>query len=305
MNIAYIILAYKLPNQLANLVKRIIDKENECFIHIDKRVNIKLFLSEISNILTKEESQRVHFIKRRNTYWGHYNCVNATLDGLQMVVKSKNLFDYVYFLSGQDYPIKKNEQIYEFLKKNSNKSFMQYFSLPQSFWPNGGFDRLNRYYLYLFGKLYVFPPLEMPISRKQWLTSALFSLIFTKKRVLPYNLQAYGGMFYFCLHISAVNHILDFVIKHPGYKKFHIHTFIPEEIFYQTILLNANKEITDNIVNFLPTYMNWNREPLPAVMNNTDIDILFKSEQLFARKFDANIDNEIIQLIDQQILGIK
>ena len=53
----------------------------------------------------------IYFLKRHTCYWGDFNIVKATCEGIKEIVKSGINFDYAILLSGQDYLIKSTTQI--------------------------------------------------------------------------------------------------------------------------------------------------------------------------------------------------
>ena len=64
MKIAFIILAYKYPDQLGRLIRKLISKNSFFYLHIDKRSNLSIFKSEIAklNNLTK-----INLLPRQNS----------------------------------------------------------------------------------------------------------------------------------------------------------------------------------------------------------------------------------------------
>lgn len=91
-------------------------------------------------------------------------------------------------------------------------------------------------------------------------------------------------------------------------KKLFIYSNCSDELFVQTILYNSNfknKLYTneengyDNMRKIL-----WenNNSGSPYVWKNEDFNNLANSRALFARKFDSQIDNEIINLIANYVV---
>ena len=159
MKVAYIVLAHKYPEQIIRLIDRLSTENTSFFIHIDKRVDDKIFQQIVSGI---SYIQNVFFLKRHRCYWGDFSIVDATIEGFKEIFDKNISFDWLILLSGQDYPIKSNSQIEEFLRKNEEKSFVDYFPLPRpenmpTKWTNGGFDRLNYWHFCIFNQRFVFP----------------------------------------------------------------------------------------------------------------------------------------------------
>ena len=285
MKIAYIIHAYKLPSQLAQLVNSLISPDTYFFIHIDKKVEVLPFQQALAN------NKNVIWVKREYSNWGTVNCVQAVLNALFEALNHKEKFEYFYCLSGQDYPIKTPAYIESFFEKNKNMDFIKYTSLPNSSWKAGGTHRYNRFHFI--------------ISKNRYIRRIVNAInFFLPRRKIPYNLKPFGGEFYLGLSRKSVAYLYDFIKNHPLYTPFFKYTYIPEEIFFQTILLNGPEEIINNINNGVLTYVDWNnpKAGLPAVLTSGDFKKLKSSNMLFARKFDISKNSEILKMIDNELL---
>ena len=77
--------------------------------------------------------------------------------------------------------------------------------------------------------------------------------------------------------------------------------FIPDELFFQTILVNS--ELRNRIVNDDLRYIRWSATGSgPEVLLVDDFDRLRHTESLFARKFDQGADGRILDLIEEHLL---
>ena len=101
--------------------------------------------------------------------------------------------------------------------------------------------------------------------------------------------RAYGGGAYWCLEKSLVHYVHGFLRANPEYVRFFEHVFVPDELFFQTIIMNS--ELRDTVENDNLRYLDWSREPAPAVFAEDDLPALLGSGALFARKFDETIDS--------------
>jgi Core-2/I-Branching enzyme len=142
MKIAYIVLAHQLPNQFVRLVHRLQTDNAAFFIHIDKKTDRETYRKMISPLLHYEN---IYFIERLPRYYGDFNHLRATLNGIRQILDSGMHFDYVVLLTGQDYPIKNNRIIEKTLQEGGACSYMEYFKLPSEHWEgeNGGIDRIK------------------------------------------------------------------------------------------------------------------------------------------------------------------
>ena len=299
MRIAYIILAHKYPEQLVRLVSRLNTETASFFIHIDQKTDDAIYhrmvtcLSGFSN---------VYFIKRYKYYWAEFGSIDATLEGIKEVLNKKIPFDYVSLLTGQDYPIKTNKQIEEFLQKNQGKSFIAYEALPRSMWGgNGGFDRINYWHFRVFNKRVSFPPKPSPYSRVSLLRSILnVSLPFRRK--FPQGFKPFGGYPYWSLSRECVEYIIGFANSNHRFVDFFKYVHAPDEMFFQTIILNS--PIKEGVIRDNLRYVSWPKAHSghPKTLTKNDFDLIAKSTKLFARKFDITEDEDILNMIDQKIL---
>ncbi|MEO1186600.1 MAG: hypothetical protein AAFX46_18790, partial [Cyanobacteria bacterium J06636_27] len=81
------------------------------------------------------------------------------------------------------------------------------------------------------------------------------------------------------------------------YKK----TFIPEESFIQTVLVNS-KQFNLYNSNFRYTDFTASRHGHPRILTTKDFSPLTQANVHFARKFDMNVDSTVLDKLDRRIL---
>ena len=310
MVINYIILAHKEPEQVRRLVERLYGPQTFFYIHIDRNVDSTPFESLLST------QERVYFLpkeKRVDSSWGRPGIVEAALNGIFEVVKD-NRFGYTVLASGQCYPIKSNAYIHSFLKENYGYNFIEGFPLPDPRWP-ASHKRLRHYTFFMSTKKDDFVTVP-PFSDLTWkaffephtlrkygkviLRQPLQSLALFKKRRFRKYLKAYGGMMWWALPLETLKFIRRFVLENPGYLKYHLHTLIPDEIFFQTIVHNYFGNVYPPV-----TYVSWPTgcsASSPEILTTDHLHILKEKSELFARKFDGNVDSRVLDLIDTELL---
>jgi hypothetical protein len=231
--------------------------------------------------------------------------INAALRGLAGILEDRN-FKRIILISGQDYPIKPNDFIFNFFESNSEKNFISYFKLPYKEWDNGGMSRIENYHFRILGNKFTYPPLGEPIHLYSKLFYSLLKLRFRKPRQFPEALQSYGGFTWWRITDKAAREILNFVDRRPDYLKFHKYTQVVDEIFFQTILLNSkNDSLVNSIVNNDLTFIKWIQgNAHPEIITSDDFEALRSSDVLYARKFDTNIEARILDLIDEKLLSL-
>lgn len=285
MKIAYIISAYKYPEQLIRLIDRLNTDRAHFFVHLDKKTDDQIYFHLVDRL---KHLPNVHFLERHKCYWGDFGHVKASIKGIKEIFKNNISFDYAVLLTGQDYPIKSNSQIESFFHQNEGKSFIQYFALPFEVWPKGGLDRIENWHLNLFNK----------------------HLTIRGKRKFPNGLKPFGGSSYWCLSRECVQYIYDFVNHNEDYVRYFNSVYIPDEIFFQTILLNS--PFKDNLINHSLRYTKWapktaslKERGSPKILGKNDFEEMANSQNLFARKFDLTKDADVLDLIDEKLLSVN
>jgi Core-2/I-Branching enzyme len=275
--LAYIVSAYKNLDQLARLVGRLTTEGSVVYVHVDKKTDD----AEHRRLeRTLAGWPRVHLLERHVCHWGGFGHVQATLKGIDALLASGSDFDHVVLLTGQDYPIKPLAEIERFFAEHRGTSFMAYNELPSKSWsPRGGLDRVEYRHLRWRGHHVRLP----------W------------KRPFPAGVRPYGGGAYWNLSRACVEHVARFAESRPDVVDFFRRVDIPDEIFFQTVLMNS--ELADSVVNDNLRHIDWTRGPRPALLEAGDLPALGASPKLFARKFDVLHDADILDLIDTELLG--
>jgi hypothetical protein len=295
--IAYNLSVHKNPQQVSRLMHSIYSSEDFYYIHLFG-VDSKKKRKEWMDYLKSFEKSNVSFIFKHSNVWGTFDQVKATIDAMEHF---KN-FNYSYFinLSGQCYPIKSIRSIKETLSKN-RCSYM-HFNKMLSY---SEYEKDKKIYCppttkfhYRFEYCYYPIPNWGPIRFLKGLrnvrkdTNLFIKTPRLNKEMLD-SFDLYVGSSYFCLYKDHVRYILDFVKNNPDYTKLFSTVLIPNEHFFQTILLNSSHK--SQIVNDDLRYLIW---PGPKILCTEDINDILNSEKLFARKFDMEIDSNILDILD-------
>ena len=306
VRIAYIILAHRYPDHLIRLIERLSADGARFFVHIDKKAPAEVSRRVIEAF---RPAPHVHLVPRHRVVWGRFGVVQATLEGIGEIVRRRFACDFGILLSGQDYPIKSNAQIFDYLAHHKGQSFLDYERLPSPRrWlnENGGLNRIE-YWHFRVGDL----PLEFPrpfpahtaagrIAARAW---AGLCRAFPRKRTLPNGLVPYGGSAFWCLTGACLRYVYDFSLRHRNVARFFRYVDVPDEVFFQTIVMNSayrHAVINDNL-----RYVAWPKLPAahPEILGEDDFERIVTSGKLFARKFDPAHSARLLEMIDQRIGG--
>lgn len=281
MTIGYVVSAYKLPSQLVRLVRRLRSDGSHFVVHVDGKTDRRTF-EEMAD--GTRGLGCVDFVERHVCHWGGFGHVRATLKGIERLYADGIPFDYVVLLTGQDYPLRRTGEIEQYLDEADGRSFMSYWPLPHEGWAGrGGLDRVERWHVVRGRGAHAAIP---------WFG-----------RRLPGDLEPWGGGPYWCLSRQVTDHVDAYVRAHPELIRFFEHAWIPDELFFQTIVLNS--PLGETVVNDNLRYTDWSRNPAPAMLGRDDLDEMLSSGKLFARKFDETVDVGVLDLLDRRIDGGK
>lgn len=284
---AYLIIAHKQPELLKKLIKLLDNERHDFFIHIDKKSSIDdKIVEEIKNSVSKSS---IKFIKRISVNWGGYSQIQVEINLLKCALNDK--YSYYHLLSGADLPLKSSDFIYEFFENSGNKEFISFES---NFITKEIKERVSLYHFF-----------QEKINRKNYIFFGLEKLSLSIQKLLRVNriknsnLTIQKGANWFDITHEFASYVLS---KEDEIKIVYKKTSCADEIFLQTLAINSKfKEKLyykkfDNDLHSIMRYIDWQRGK-PYIFRNKDFDELIKSEYLFARKFDEDIDKKIINEI--------
>jgi Core-2/I-Branching enzyme len=305
MRIAYIISAYKSPDLLIRLVHRLHTSTSVFLIHVDKKTDDRQYREMVSGV---NHLPNVVFLKRHNCHWGDFGHVRATLKGLAYLFQNEVHFDYLFLLTGQDYPIKSNAYIESFLSRANGKEFISYYRFPNDWGGDGGLRRIEHWHFRFLqdwhrGIFRKFVHLPLQVESNSIVKSGVYSLInmMFNKRTLPGNMIPFGGPGYWCITRACAEFVNDFVNVNQKFVNFFKYVDIPDENFFHTIILNSS--FYRNVVNDDLRCIDISARRGPRIWQEQDFEILSHSKALIARKFDTEVDSKILDLVDSKLLG--
>lgn len=271
MKCAYLILAHKDPQQLARLLSMICVEGNSIYLHIDSKSDIASFREQ----LAPYKSFITLTPNRISVNWGGFSIIKATLALIHTYHSSGEKADYVHLISGQDLPLLPDPEIKKFFELNSSSNFIEWHPIPYKGWINGGKDRLCYKWL-MDEENQEKVDLLIDFQRR-------FHILFD----LPSDITPFGGSQWWSLTHSCVEYLSKRCTPSDSLYQFFKYTFVPDELYFHTILLNSDwkKSITNNNYRFI----DWDTGPKhPLVLTESDRPRWEASGKLWGRKFESN-----------------
>ncbi|WP_421740109.1 beta-1,6-N-acetylglucosaminyltransferase [Caulobacter sp.] len=273
--IAYLVLVHRYPEQFKRLFKAIHDPENHYLIHVDKNsgpaleADIRAFLSAYPNAAVLESKKAL---------WGGYSLVDAELRGMEKLLEMGADWEFFINLSGQDFPLVTQKRIKAFLAQHRGQEFIKVLDQAKM-----RPDTMGRV-------------LKHVVELKDRIVDTLATRIFLD-----------GATPYIGNQWKIVSRAFcEFVCHDPSvdrYKAFYRNTFIADEGFFQTVMMNtsAHGEIVNDDKRMIDWVPDGDIKLRPRTFRASDAVQLTTSADLFARKFDADEDSEILDILEAHL----
>lgn len=283
---AYLIMAHKDDMTFRTLLRMLDDPRNDIFIHMDKKTD-GYNSSEIEKLL--KHSSVIH-VDRINVTWGGTSQIYCELNLLKEAINNGN-HQFYHLLSGSDLPIKSQNEIICFFTDNYGKEFIRFEKPEYSY-----IDRTKFYY-----------PLQERIGRTQNLGLKCIGTILKYIQMFFHvhrnqGIEFQKGTSWFSITDEFARYVVE---KESWIRSAFKNTFCCDEVFLQTILINSPYKDNlyhtkfDNDPHAIMRLIDW-RRGTPYTFRSADKEELFTSDMMFARKFDSEIDQDIIKEISDR-----
>lgn len=283
MRIAHLIMAHKNPAQVGRLIKALAHQNFDFYIHLDAKMEMRDY-AHLARL------PRVRFTPRRFAVrWASYRFTGAILECTRDILNSGIKYDFINLLSGQDYPIKPADTIYDFFASHQGHSFLSFEPESSAWWKHAK-SRIEQYHTTYFQ------------FRGQYLLQRFVNWVLPKRQFpLPYDLYGSSDGSWWTMTGECAAYLVRFIDENPKLRFFSIFTWGSDEFLIATILLNS--PLKASIVNENYRYIDWSEGAAnPKTLTVHDFGRLAQAHKLFARKFDTAHDAEILNLIDNRLI---
>ena len=291
MRIAYLIITHQNLGQFKRLFRAAYASDNLYLVHVDVKSE-PTYHRGVADFLAAYPNTRV--MPSANCRWGGYSMVDIELQAVRQLLEWNDDWKFFVNLSGQDFPLKTQAEIKAFLDGREDNNFITVFD--EEFigrWVNpyplfrprqtsrnhlNAHTRVERYYWEVPHSSRI---LYLPLIKRPFINGATW----------------YAGWQWCLLN----REFCEYVCHSPEvekYVRFFRHSFIPDESFFQTVIMNS--PYRDTVVNdYLRTII-----MLPKgvkIFRESDYDFLAKSSGLIARKFNEAVDTIIIDRLEKRL----
>lgn len=307
--IAAMIMCHKNLEQVNRLVQALSHPEIDIFIHIDQKCK------EDYQIIRPYSGGGLYFVEDRiSDYLDDRSLIDITLSMIRLAKKTEQQlckhYDYFMLLSGQDYPIKDMS----FIVNSLNESYPTPFIDCNGGGKNNPIIRskfgkrksILKMRFYAMHKLKFFP--RFFIRAGMWLmTKLLFALHMSDYYYFArHNIELHCGSAWWILPDIIIDFVLN-EIKQPYVERL-LTTDTPEETFFQILARRSPlkelvrvKDQKEKQASKTWAYFHDVDKPMakhPYTFTKNEYQKLIESGYWFGRKFDTNVDTEIMDMLD-------
>lgn len=291
MKIAFIVLCHKNAGQVNMLIKQLSTADRDFYVHIDKKSDMEKNMEKAGNIFILPREMSV------DVKWGEESMVVATLAMISELSKSGKEYDYVWLISGQDYPLRTNEEISLYLEKNKGFNFIEVHERE-----NISHKRCEKRNEILYQRFLLKNKLFHKILKKVYiiLTGGHKHTFRLFKRKNSTGLEFRYGSQWWVLTYDCCKYLHDYICDHPEILSFFKKSIVSDECLFQTVFMNS--PYADKRKDIL-TYIDWSEgKRNPKTFRLEDYDTLMRQREfLLARKFDFARDKEILLKIGDHL----
>lgn len=304
MKHAFLVIAHNNWDYLKQVIETLDSDLCDFYIHVNTKVSFP------SNIDFSESvrKSKVYFTPRIPIIWGEYGICEASIIALKEAYQNGGGYDYYHLLTGSDIPLYSMRKLDSFFEANvfnnpSGKMKTNYLSAGK---PNAKMASRVKYYNSFIGHWRD----SNKCTRK--IATASNTLLCYIQRFMGIDRFKRAGVELYCGSSwwSITHDFAEYYLSKSEWaeKQFGRATFAADEFVPHTVLMNSKfrdscydppNGIHKNLR--LLDFDGGNGYGSPKVWTMDDKEILVSSKDLFARKFEKNIDNEIIEFILDKI----
>jgi hypothetical protein len=268
--ITFIILAHENAGLVADFARLLTEwnPDSHAVIHYDLKSPEAQF-RKLKNDFAG--SDRVHLVRDRiRCGWGDFTLVKSVLNALRLIRDENIICDRVMLVSGACMPIRPLAELSDFLDAHPDREFIETFD---SDWIVGGLREERWQYHHV-------------VNHRTYYNTFRFLLNIQRavglRRKMPRGLVPKFGSQWWVLTWRLCDDILRFIDDNPDVYKYFRTTWIPDELFFQTLAYHL--VASENLAGHNLTFYQFNDWGMPIVFSDSHMPLLETIPRFFARK---------------------
>jgi hypothetical protein len=275
MKQVFLIQAHRDLTQLNALVEQLRDDDFIVYVNLDRKCDLD----------PAQVDPAARQVRRRvDVHWGTFSQVQAVLHSLAQIVAEVPAFDKVLFLSAQDFPLLSNARLKTALAALRGRELLDTVPIgtEEGQWAAG------------FRYQYFHPGAGGTLHRLACSAANRLMRAGRLRRRLPGGMRPFGGSSWWTLSRECICAVLDRIEREPGILRFFRRVDCPDEMFFQTLVMNsafAGRVLAQNF-----RYIQWpeNGARNPEVLDEDDFAHIAASTAHFCRKIDSRASAALV-----------
>src|SRR5882724_3759020 len=222
MKMAHLIMAYKYPHMIERMIRAMRHPGFTFYIHLDKKTDAKEFeyLANLPNVF---------FIKKRvYVRWAAFSFSEAIWSSVEEILSS-DAYDFINLMSGQDYPIKPPENIFNFFSDHKGRNFLQ-CSPPETSWVMETCKSwTTKYHL-----------VDYDFKGRHRVEKILNTLLPSRAFPFPYALYGGQGGAWWTLSGDCAGYVVKYMRNNDKFRRYLRYTWGPDEFVPHTLIMNSS-----------------------------------------------------------------
>lgn len=277
MNVIYYVMTHKNERQVKRLLKHLESSGNSLvLIHHDAK-STPLALRPRDNLCVLDNPVKVR--------WGHISQVHAMWRGIEWLERENLPFDWMIFLSGQDYPIKPLSQIEAELRRTKVDGYVHYEIIHEDH------SLHKRYFHTVCMERYFLRRLKIPGMEPRY---------FRRRHPYVGGMKCFAGSSWLNLSYRAVQCLWSRKAMIDSLSHYLRKAPCPDETVFQTVLMNdSNLRIENTDRRFTV----WRDDAdNPETLGLEHLSRILSSDAWFARKVDETISLRLLDRLDDIVV---
>lgn len=291
MKHAYLIMAHNEPEILSRLIALLDSPDNDIYVHIDKKANLDVF--KLSSVHC-DYSKLYVLSNRLDVRWSGYSQIACEMLLMETAYHRKK-YDYFHIMSGTTLPIKSIQYIHDFYERNKGTVFL---GIDIGDVEKTIADRIR------FRYLFIDRPLCLLNSN---IASHLNGLSVRVQKALRIVRESSFPLKIGPNWCSLTPECVEmFLSSKKWIEKTFKYGYCVDELYKQTLIWNSPLrdklyKVGNGLVGCLYE-IDWHRGSVHSpytFCQESDVDMLLKSDRLFARKFSYKYIEVVDKLIEK------
>lgn len=240
---------------------------------------------------------------------GALSALSPYLDACRWLLAERKPFDWLVYLSGQDYPLQPLEEIERELATTAFDGFLDGHDAGAESTPPALRRRAQRRYGYRYR-----PPSQrarLPLRllrslnsfQSRWHVYSTYGLqLGVRRATTPFDdrFHCFLGTAWSTLTRPCVEYLVETLDRRPELLDFYRESIVADESLVQTVLCNEDRfRIAADDRRYVA--FEGAKDGRPRTLTVADLPALFASSDHFARKFDADVDSVVLDRLDERL----